>query len=76
MIWIHGGGYMVGAGGIEEWDLYPMAAIGEVIIVTINYRLGILGFLSTGMYNTGDSIISECLAEAKSGGSSWMGLRF
>ena len=49
MVWIHGGGYMVGAGGIEEWDLYPMAAIGEVIIVTINYRLGILGFLSTGM---------------------------
>ncbi|KAK5647705.1 hypothetical protein RI129_002597 [Pyrocoelia pectoralis] len=45
MVWIHGGGFVAGSGSS---DLYgPNFLISEsVIIVTINYRLGILGFLS------------------------------
>lgn len=50
MISIHGGGYMWGFGSAKEnFDFHPMAALGDVIVVTINYRLGVLGFLSTGM---------------------------
>ncbi|XP_072027689.1 cholinesterase 1-like [Amphiura filiformis] len=38
---------MIGAGTMEDFDFYPMSALGEVIIVSFNYRLGTLGFLST-----------------------------
>jgi para-nitrobenzyl esterase len=50
MFWIHGGGNMggsaVGAGGIEPpFDGERMAAHG-VVVVTINYRLGLFGFFA------------------------------
>ncbi|XP_072043128.1 acetylcholinesterase-like [Amphiura filiformis] len=47
MIWIHGGGYFVGAGLVEAVHPSPLVAIGDVIVVTVNYRLGAFGFLST-----------------------------
>jgi len=46
MIWIHGGGFSVGAG--SAYDASVIVAKGDVVVVTINYRLGALGFLSTG----------------------------
>jgi len=43
MVWIHGGGYVGG----ESDDYNPMALVADgVIVVTINYRLGALGFLA------------------------------
>ncbi|XP_030843300.1 cholinesterase 1-like [Strongylocentrotus purpuratus] len=48
MMWIHGGGYHLGAGSIPELLPAPLAAYNDVIVVTINYRLGPLGFLATG----------------------------
>ncbi|XP_072044517.1 uncharacterized protein [Amphiura filiformis] len=49
MLWIHGGAYLYGAGSLsEETDMHPVASIGDVIVVSINYRLGVLGFLATG----------------------------
>ncbi|PSN42536.1 hypothetical protein C0J52_03842 [Blattella germanica] len=47
MFWIHGGGWVSGSGGS---DLYgPQYLLDKnVILVTINYRLGPFGFLSTG----------------------------
>ena len=47
MVWIHGGGFQLGA---STTDFYgPDFLIDEdVVIVSINYRLGVLGFLSTG----------------------------
>ncbi|KAF5276535.1 hypothetical protein FQR65_LT03965 [Abscondita terminalis] len=45
MFWIHGGGYLIGSGSSEFFS--PDFLIQEdVVIVTINYRLGLLGFLS------------------------------
>lgn len=44
MVFIHGGGFMVGAGSDHEAE--AMAKKGEAIVVTINYRLGALGFLA------------------------------
>ena len=46
MLWIHGGGYIAGSG--STYIGAPLAVFGDVIVVTINYRLGILGFLSDG----------------------------
>lgn len=44
MIWVHGGAYRYGSG--SEYDGRLLASQG-IIVVTINYRLGVLGFLST-----------------------------
>ncbi|XP_071795073.1 acetylcholinesterase-like [Asterias amurensis] len=48
LVFIHGGGYFFGQGTIEELSPATTAVIGDVILVTMNYRLGALGFLSTG----------------------------
>ena len=48
MVWIHGGGLT--AGGGDLYDPTPLVNAGGVIVVTINYRLGVLGFLAeTGL---------------------------
>ncbi len=44
MFWIHGGGLTGGAG--SDYDPTPLLAPGNVIVVTINYRLGYLGFFA------------------------------
>ncbi len=54
MFWIHGGGFQIGVGSLfEGMDLHPLAAVGDVIVVSINYRLNSLGFLSTGKFTCG-----------------------
>ncbi|XP_070551782.1 carboxylesterase 5A-like isoform X2 [Ptychodera flava] len=47
MVWIHGGAFFMGSGG-THYDGTALAALGDVILVAINYRLGPFGFLSTG----------------------------
>ncbi|XP_063468749.1 liver carboxylesterase 1 isoform X3 [Symphalangus syndactylus] len=46
MVWIHGGGLMVGTA--STYDGLALAAHENVVVVTIQYRLGIWGFFSTG----------------------------
>ncbi|XP_051024931.1 carboxylesterase 3 [Acomys russatus] len=46
MVWIHGGSLMVGAATSQDGS--ALAAYGDVVVVTVQYRLGIFGFLSTG----------------------------
>lgn len=45
MFWIHGGGFVLGTGSAELYNGAYMAKNGDVVVVTINYRLGPLGFL-------------------------------
>ncbi|XP_013383514.1 neuroligin-4, X-linked [Lingula anatina] len=45
MVWIHGGGYAIGTGSHIHADL--LAVTGGTVVVTINYRLNIFGFLAT-----------------------------
>ena len=45
MVWIHGGGLSSGSGSSPAYDGAPLASRGDVVIVSINYRLGALGFL-------------------------------
>ncbi|XP_059192031.1 carboxylesterase 3 isoform X2 [Centropristis striata] len=46
MVWIHGGGLSMGAA--SQYDGSSLAAYENIVMVIIQYRLGILGFLSTG----------------------------
>jgi para-nitrobenzyl esterase len=45
MVWLHGGSNMSGSGSQQTYDGMSLAKFG-VIVVTINYRLGVLGFFS------------------------------
>lgn len=45
MVWIHGGGYVIGSGASRIYDGSRFAQDG-VVLVTLNYRLGALGFLA------------------------------
>lgn len=45
MVWIHGGGHRVGAGSFPLYDGAALARQG-VVLVTINYRLGLLGYFA------------------------------
>ncbi len=45
MVWIYGGGFTGGSGGLQWYDGENLAAKGPVI-VTLNYRLGSLGFFA------------------------------
>ena len=48
MFWIHGGAFVIGAGSQSIYDGQKLARRGDVVVVTINYRLGVLGFLDLG----------------------------
>src|SRR5260370_1045485 len=47
MVWIHGGAFRAGSGAIPTYDGHNFARDG-VVCVTINYRLGVEGFLYLG----------------------------
>ncbi|XP_078611901.1 pyrethroid hydrolase Ces2e-like [Branchiostoma floridae x Branchiostoma japonicum] len=49
LLWIHGGALSVGMGSFPGFE--SLAAHQDVVVVSINYRLGVLGFLSTGDEN-------------------------
>jgi len=45
MVWIHGGGYLTGSGSQLIYNGRSLAMSGDVVVISINYRLGALGFL-------------------------------
>ncbi|PWI13522.1 carboxylesterase [Streptomyces sp. Act143] len=45
MVWIHGGAYKLGSSDDPTYDGGRLAADGNVVVVTLNYRVGIEGFL-------------------------------
>lgn len=45
MVWIHGGSYVFGAGDAAIYDARALVEEQNVIIVSVTYRLGLLGFL-------------------------------
>ena len=45
MVWIHGGSFNMGSGSQPMYDAANLALRGNLVVVTINYRLGALGFV-------------------------------
>ncbi len=52
MVWLHGGAYVLGSGSQPLYDGCRLVAGGDVVVVTVNYRLGALGFLDLSSFNT------------------------
>ncbi len=48
MVWLHGGGYVVGSGAGPATDGTHLARQGDTVIVTLNHRLNVLGYLFLG----------------------------
>lgn len=46
MVWLHGGGFTAGAGSWGWWTGDDLAAAQDVVVVSLNHRLNIFGFLS------------------------------
>ena len=45
LVWVHGGAYLLGASSQPLYDASSFVAAGDVVVVTINYRVGALGFV-------------------------------
>jgi para-nitrobenzyl esterase len=48
MVYSHGGGFTTGSGGSRDTDGSHLAALHDVVVVTTNHRLGLLGYLYLG----------------------------
>jgi len=48
MVWIHGGSYVLGGGDLPIHDARDLVTEQRVVVVTVTYRLGVLGFLGDG----------------------------
>jgi len=56
MVWVHGGAYLLGSGSQPLYDAADLVADGGLVVVTINYRIGALGFLDlTSMTSEADA---------------------
>jgi para-nitrobenzyl esterase len=67
MVWIHGGAWVIGAGSETTYDGAHLARRGEVVVVTVNYRLGPFGFLRAtelggGLDSTGNEAMLDQIA--------------
>uniref|UniRef100_UPI00398E78DE bile salt-activated lipase-like n=1 Tax=Pristiophorus japonicus TaxID=55135 RepID=UPI00398E78DE len=51
MVWIYGGAFITGSSSSNWYKRAQVAARGDVVVVSFNYRVGPLGFLSTGDAN-------------------------
>ncbi|OUS26272.1 hypothetical protein A9Q99_18750 [Gammaproteobacteria bacterium 45_16_T64] len=58
MVWIHGGGFLSGSGSQLIYRGRELCINGDMVVVTINYRLGALGFLDLTQHFGDDLSVS------------------
>jgi para-nitrobenzyl esterase len=64
MVWWHGGGYTTGSGA--DYDAQRLASQGHVVVVTVNYRLGVFGYFGlAGLPGSGDFGFADQIAATK-----------
>jgi para-nitrobenzyl esterase len=81
IVWIHGGGFQSGSGSVPLYDGSAMAKKG-VVFVTINYRLGVFGFLAlrelsgeSSHHASGDYGLLDQIAALQMGAAEHRGFR-
>ena len=55
MVWIHGGGFVEGYGAAKQYDATHLASSADAVVVTVNYRVGALGFLAASDLDDADA---------------------
>jgi para-nitrobenzyl esterase len=65
MVWIHGGAFSSGAGSLPWYSGERFAQNGDVVVVSINYRLGALGFLCLPGVSPGNLGLLDQIAALK-----------
>ncbi len=45
LLWIHGGAFIAGSGEEDTYDASALSQEGDIVVVTVSYRLGVLGYL-------------------------------
>jgi para-nitrobenzyl esterase len=63
MVWFHGGGFTSGSGSSRAYDGVRLARRGDVVVVTVNHRLNVFGYLALNHYGAGfeDSAVAGLL---------------
>jgi para-nitrobenzyl esterase len=51
MFWVHGGGFVSGAGSAAVFEGTNLARHADAVVVTVTHRLGVLGFLNLGAWD-------------------------
>ncbi len=68
MVWLHGGGYMAGSSiEMPAYDGKNLSEFGNVVVVTLNHRLNVLGFLDLSEFgeaykNSGNAGLADIVA--------------
>lgn len=71
MVWLHGGGYTAGSAIEQEaYDGFSMCSLGDVVVVSVNHRLNILGFLDMSPFgekyqNSANAGLADLVAALK-----------
>lgn len=50
MVWLHGGGFSTGSANSEQYNGENLSRNGDVVVVSVNHRLGLSGFLDLSAY--------------------------
>jgi para-nitrobenzyl esterase len=62
LVWLHGGGYLSGAGSLDWYDGTHLSHEGDMVVVGVNYRLGPLGFFYRPGISDGKSGLLDVIA--------------
>ncbi|SEG81677.1 para-nitrobenzyl esterase [Bacillus sp. ok061] len=62
VFWIHGGGWVTGGGSLPWYNGSELASRGDVVVVTVNYRLGALGNLFLPGISEGNLALKDLIA--------------
>jgi carboxylesterase type B len=61
-VWIHGGAFTVGNSNCALYNGTNLAATNNIIVVSMNYRLGVFGFLASDIFGGNFGILDQRLA--------------
>ena len=62
MVWVHGGGFVIGGSTRDRINGARLTSYGDVVIVNFNYRLGVLGFLDLPAVTPNIGILDQITA--------------
>ncbi|MFF4261289.1 carboxylesterase/lipase family protein [Streptomyces virginiae] len=69
LVWIHGGGFVSGSGSLPGYSGETFARDGDLVVVSVNYRIGPLGYLYPGESGGG---VGDGRGDGDEGGNFWL----